>query len=105
MATKNDVNRLFAETMEYAKTAAIQSAVTAVQSNSKQSSLLVNVEKAIKTAMTTAYNNSALAMQKKLDEFEKTVVEKTAADATAKAQTSVSQKKTVGRRSSQNKTA
>lgn len=101
MATKNDINRLFAEVMEYAKTTATQSAITAINSNAQQTNLLVNVEKAINSALTTAYNNSSRAMQKKLDELESSVTQKVTSELSAK--TPAAQKKTSGRRSSKSK--
>lgn len=107
MATKNDVNRFFAEVMEYVKTSTTQNVLSAIQSNSQQSNLLSDVEKAVNLSVTTAYNNTAGKMQKSLNELEKSVVEETTEKVTTKLKSSTAQKKTSsrgGRRSSTSKT-
>jgi hypothetical protein len=108
MATKNDINRLFAEVLEYVKTSTTQNVLSAIQNNSQQSNLLSAVEKAVNTSVTTAYNNTAARVQRSLNELEQAVAEQTTAKVTMQLKTQASaQKKTSsrgGRRSSANKT-
>jgi len=79
MTTKNDVNRLFAEVMEYAKATTTQNVVSTIQQNAQQSNLLSNVSKTIDQTMTDAYNNTAGRFQAKLNELEQAINEKHAA--------------------------
>jgi len=83
MATKNDINRLFAEVIEYVKDLTTQNVVTTIQQNDNPSTLLSNVTKSINASVTQAYGNTASRMQNKLDEFEQ-VVTKNASTSSSK---------------------
>lgn len=98
MTTKNDVNRLFAEVMEYVKATTTQNVVSTIQQNAQQSNLLSNVSKTIDQTMTDAYNNTAGKFQTKLNELEQAINEKHAATTKPQKKTSVR-----GRQSSRSK--
>ena len=73
MTTKNDINRMFAEIMEYVKDSTKQSVLTTIQQSDNQTALLNNVSKTIDQSITQAYNNASARLQTQLNNLEESI--------------------------------
>tara|TARA_Y100000310_G_scaffold155514_1_gene154986 strand:- start:181 stop:456 length:276 start_codon:yes stop_codon:yes gene_type:complete len=76
MTTKNDINRLFAEVIEYVKDTTTQNVVSTIQKNDNPGALLNNVTKTINNTVTQAYDRTAERFQTKLNELEQAIIDK-----------------------------